>query len=299
MPEEGMRWLDHDELLTYEEIVKIVGVLTPMGIGKIRLTGGEPLMRKELPRLVAGLNGISGIRDIALTTNGYFLSEQAAELASAGLRRINVSLDSLDRATFEKMARRDYLQRVLDGIDAAIRAGLGPVKINVVLIRGINDGEIETFAKLARETPLVVRFIEFMPIGLEDNWSDASVITTAEVLGRLEALGYPAVPVVRSDGEPADRYRFGDGKGELGFISPVSTPFCGSCNRIRLTSDGKLRTCLFSTGETDLKGPLRAGAAPGDLRELILKAVAEKEAGHLINRPGFVRPERTMSSIGG
>jgi cyclic pyranopterin phosphate synthase len=299
MPEAGMNWLVHDEILTYEEIEQIVRILVPMGISKIRLTGGEPLMRKELHRLVAALSGVAGLRELALTTNGYFLREQAAGLARAGLHRINVSLDSLDRETFEKMARRDYLGRVLDGLDEAFRAGLGPVKINVVLVRGVNDGEIETFATLARKTPLIVRFIEFMPIGSDDGWSNDRVVTTAEVLERLAELGFPAVPVVRNDGQPADRYRFADGAGELGFISSVSMPFCSSCNRIRLTSDGKLRTCLFSTGETDLKGPLRSGAGPDDLRGMILEAIAAKEAGHLINRPGFVRPERTMSSIGG
>jgi cyclic pyranopterin phosphate synthase len=308
MPEEGMTWMEHREILTYEEIVKIVGILVPMGVRKVRLTGGEPLMRKELPKLVAGLGTLAapagtsdsaGLRDIALTTNGYFLREQARDLARAGLRRINVSLDSLDRATFEKMVRRDYLGRVLEGIEAAIGAGLGPVKINAVLIRGINDGELETFAKLARDGPLIVRFIEFMPIGAEDGWSNDRVVTTAEVLERLAALGYPTMPVGRSDGQPADRYRFADGKGEIGFISSVSTPFCSSCNRIRLTSDGKLRTCLFSTVETDLKGPLRAGAGAEEIRGLVLAAVAGKEEGHLINQPGFVRPDRTMSSIGG
>jgi cyclic pyranopterin phosphate synthase len=299
MPEAGMTWLAHDEILTYEEIVKITNILAGMGVRKVRLTGGEPLMRKELPALVAGLGGIGGLHDIALTTNGYFLAEQAGELARAGLRRINVSLDSLERATFEKMARRDYLGRVLGGIDEALRAGLAPVKINVVLIRGVNDGEIERFADLARRSPVTVRFIEFMPIGSEDGWSNDRVITTAEVLERLRDLGFPTVGVVREDGQPADRYRFADGAGELGFISPVSEPFCGTCNRIRLTSDGHLRTCLFSTAETDLKGPLRSGATAEEIRDIIVKAVAAKEAGHLINRPGFVRPGRTMSSIGG
>jgi len=294
-----MKWLAHDEILSYEEIVKIAEVLVPMGIRKIRLTGGEPLMRKELPRLVAGLSALSGLTDIALTTNGHFLAEQARDLARAGLRRINVSLDSLDRATFEKMARRDYLDRVLRGINEALRAGLGPVKINVVLVRGINDGEIEAFANLARNGPIIVRFIEFMPIGSDDGWSNDRVITTSEVLRRLRDLGFSAVAVSREDRQPADRYRFADGAGELGFISSVSAPFCDTCNRIRLTSDGKLRTCLFSTGETDLKSALRTGVGTEDIRAIILKAVAEKEAGHLINRPGFVRPDRTMSSIGG
>ncbi len=299
MPEAGMIWLDHAEILTYEEIERLVRILVGMGISKARLTGGEPLMRKELPSLVQRLAGIEGLNDIALTTNGHFLAEQAGSLARAGLRRINVSLDSLDPATFEAMARRNYLDRVLAGIEAAHECGLGPLKLNVVLIRGVNDGEIAGFAQLARTRPFVVRFIEFMPIGSDDGWSNDRVVTTAEVLARLGRLGYETVPVGGDGTHPADRYRFADGEGEIGFISSVSQPFCGSCNRIRITSDGKLRTCLFSLVETDLKGPLRAGAGDGAIRGIIEAAVAAKEEGHLINRAEFERPGRTMSSIGG
>ncbi len=299
MPEEGMTWLGHAEILSYEEITRVVGILVRMGLRKVRLTGGEPLMRRELPELVKRLHALDGLDDIALTTNGYFLAEQAAPLARAGLRRINVSLDSLDPVTFETMARRSYLDRVLAGIEAAHDAGIGPVKLNVVLIRGINDGEIAGFAELARTRPFVVRFIEFMPIGEGDGWSNDRVVTTDEVLGTLRRLGHETVPVVSDGTHPAERYRFADGKGEIGFISSVSHPFCASCNRIRLTSDGKLRTCLFSLDETDLKGPLRAGADDSKIEDIITAAVGAKEAGHLINQPEFVRPKRTMSSIGG
>jgi cyclic pyranopterin phosphate synthase len=305
MPEEGMAWMGHGEILTYEEISRIVRILAEFGVSRVRLTGGEPLMRKELPELVSRLAGIPGLGETALTTNGYFLAGQAGALARAGLKRINVSLDSLDAATFGRIARRNYLDRVLAGIEGALRSGLGPVKLNVVLIRGVNDTEIASFAEMARTGGYIVRFIEFMPIGSGDGWSNEHVVTTHDVLGTLATLGYAVVQVGgdgagRPDGaRPADRYRFADGRGELGFISPVSSPFCDSCDRIRLTSDGKVRTCLFSLGETDLKGPMRAGATDDELAALIEGAVAKKEPGHLINRPGFVRPERTMSSIGG
>jgi cyclic pyranopterin phosphate synthase len=305
MPEEGMAWMAHAEILTFEEISRVVKILSEFGVSRVRLTGGEPLMRKELHTLVAQLADIPGVADIALTTNGYFLAEQADLLVRAGLHRINVSLDSLDAATFEKIARRNYLDRVLAGIGAAVRLGLGPVKLNVVLIRGVNDAEIASFAEMARTGKYVVRFIEFMPIGSGDGWSNEHVVTTADVLASLAALGYGVEPIEPDpvDGtegaRPADRYRFADGRGELGFISSVSAPFCASCDRIRLTSDGKIRTCLFSLVETDLKGPMRAGATDDEIASKIVTAVAGKEAGHLINRPGFVRPDRTMSSIGG
>ena len=299
MPEEGMAWAGNDEILAYEEISRIVRILAEFGVTGVRLTGGEPLMRRELPALVSLLTRIPGIEEIALTTNGYFLAAQAGDLARAGLRRINVSLDSLDAATFGKIARRNHLDRVLAGIEEALRRGLRPVKLNVVLIRGVNDHEVAAFAAMARTEDYVVRFIEFMPIGSGDGWTIGHVVTTGEVLGKLATLGYQLVPAGGDPSRPADRYRFADGRGEMGFISSVSQPFCGSCDRIRLTSDGRLRTCLFSRGETDLRGPMRAGATDEELASLIEGAVARKEAGHLIDRPGFVRPERTMSSIGG
>ena len=304
MPEEGMEWLKKNMLLSFEEIGRVVEIFASLGVSKIRLTGGEPLMRKELWNLVALLRRVRGIRDIALTTNGFFLAEQAKLLRDAGLDRINVSLDSLDPATFTAMARRAYFEKTWEGIEEALRCGLSPVKVNVVLIRGVNDGEIEAFAHLARTRPIVVRFIEFMPIGMEDGWSIERVVPTREVIGRIDAVSH-LVPVNREPASPeavkapAERYRFADGAGEIGVISSVTQPFCGDCNRVRITSDGKFRTCLFSLKETDLRALLRGGSPDAEIAATIAAAVRGKEEGHLINRPGFVRPERTMSSIGG
>ena len=299
MPEEGMQWLKRDMLLSFEEIARLTRVAAGLGVTKIRLTGGEPLMRSEIWKLVRMIREVEGIRDIALTTNGFFLKSQARLLKDAGLDRINVSLDSLEQATFAAMVRRDYFRETWEGIEEALRCGLAPVKLNVVLKRGVNDGEIENFARLARSRPAVVRFIEFMPIGLGDGWTIESVVPAAEVIARVNAVA-PLVAV--TDGRsnaPAERYRFADGAGEIGVISSVTHPFCGDCNRVRITSDGKFRTCLFSLAETDLRALLRGGADDARIAETIATAVRAKEEGHLINRPGFVRPERTMSSIGG
>ncbi len=299
MPEEGMQWLQKERLLTFEEIARLVRVFASLGVSRLRLTGGEPLMRKEIWKLISLLRAIDGIRDIALTTNGTFLKEQAAQLAGAGLNRINVSLDSLTPSTFHALARRDAYAETMAGIEAARQAGLSPIKLNAVLIRGINDHEVLDFARLARSGPFVVRFIEFMPIGKDDGWAPEKVVTTAEVLAAIGAH-YPLVPVDHQPGKaPAERYAFSDGAGEIGFISSVSEPFCGDCNRVRITADGKLRTCLFSLEETDLRLLLRTGAGDGAIADAVSEAVERKEEGHLINRPGFVRPERTMSQIGG
>ena len=299
MPEEGLSWLKRDELLTFEEITRLVKILANLGVSKLRLTGGEPLLRKELSVLVAMLSRIPGIHDIALTTNGFFLAEQANDLVSAGLTRINVSMDSMDPQIFSMMVRRDYLHNVLEGLEIVERLSLRPIKVNVVLIRGINDHEIESFARLARTKPFVIRFIEFMPIGADDGWSIDKVIPSHEIIERINAMGNKLVPVEYHGSQPADRYRFSDGMGEIGFISSVSEPFCSSCNRIRITSDGKLRTCLFSLHETDLKKSIRNNVSDEMIQEQILVAVQSKEEGHLINRPGFERPQRTMSQIGG
>ncbi len=299
MPESGMTWMRKDELLTFEEMTRLAHVFADMGITKIRLTGGEPLMRKELPILIEKISRVPGIRDIALTTNGFFLAEQALSLVKAGLSRINVSLDSLDAARFSAMARRDFLRNVWEGLLAIENLPIRPIKINVVLIRGVNDGEIEDFARLARTKPFTIRFIEFMPIGADDGWSLDKVVPAREIIERINALGPKLIPLEYHGSQAADRYRFDDGKGEIGFIASVSDPFCSSCNRIRLTSDGKLRTCLFSLHETDLKSMLRSGSRDEEIRNTIVKAVLDKEEGHLINRPGFVRPSRTMSQIGG
>jgi GTP 3',8-cyclase len=299
MPEEGMAWLKKNMLLSFEEIARLTEIFAALGVSKIRLTGGEPLMRKELWELIRMIRSVGGIRDIALTTNGYFLKDQARLLKDAGLDRINVSLDSMDPATFSRMARRAFFESTWEGIEEALRCGLTPLKVNVVLIRGVNDGEIESFANLARSRPITVRFIEFMPIGREDGWSIESVVPTEEVLARIGAVS-PLVPVSPGPvNAPADTYRFADGRGEIGVISSVTQPFCGDCNRVRITSDGKFRTCLFSLNETDLRSLLRGGTPDGEIASTIVRAVRGKEEGHLINRPGFVRPDRTMSSIGG
>lgn len=300
MPEEGMPWLNKDEVLSYEEMARLAKVFCTLGVTKIRLTGGEPLMRKDLSTLVGYLSRLPGLEDLALTTNGYFLADQAGELARAGLKRINVSLDSLDPLRFTLVTRRDHFHRVWEGIEEAERQGMRPIKLNAVLIRGVNDDEIPRFADLARSRPFIIRFIEFMPIGADDGWTPDRVVSSAEIIRRIEDhTGTRLVPVERHGLQPADRFRFEDGAGEIGFISSVSEPFCDHCNRVRITADGKLRTCLFSLGETDLRGLLRSGADDEEIAASIRGAVKQKEAGHRINQPGFVRPERTMSQIGG
>ncbi|MBI2618870.1 MAG: GTP 3',8-cyclase MoaA [Ignavibacteriales bacterium] len=300
MPEEGMNWLDKNELLTYEEMARVTRIFARLGVTKVRLTGGEPLMRRDLHVLVGFISRIEGIRDLSLTTNGFFLSEQAELLSQAGLRRINVSLDSLDPVKFNLMTRRNYYHRVWEGIETAEKVGLTPIKLNAVLMRGINDNEIPKFASLVREKEYIVRFIEFMPIGQDDGWTIDRVVPTGEVIERIEAsMGKKLVAVEYHGVQPADRYRFEDGRGEIGFISSVSDPFCNHCNRVRVTSDGKLRTCLFSLEETDLRTFLRGEASNREIEDAIVKAVLKKEKGHLINQPGFVRPNRTMSQIGG
>jgi cyclic pyranopterin phosphate synthase len=300
MPEEGTQWLDRHEILSYEEIARLVRILAQHGVRKVRLTGGEPLMRKDLHQLVRLLVSIPGIEDCALTTNGFFLADQAAALKASGLHRVNVSLDSLDPETFMAMTRRDHYVEVWKGIEAAHAAGLRPIKINAVLVRGVNEHEIPRFARLARERGFIPRFIEFMPIGMGDGWSRDKVVAGREVVAAMEAsTGVRLLPVERAGGQPADRFVFEDGIGEIGFINSVSEPFCGNCDRVRITSDGKFRTCLFSLQETDLRAMLRSGQSDDTIAAAIRAAVAQKEAGHLINDPAFVRPERTMSQIGG
>ncbi len=300
MPENGMTWMKKHELLSYEEIEQLVRIFSKLGIRKIRLTGGEPLMRKDLHLLVKMISSIADIEDLALTTNAYFLTEQADALVKAGLHRINISLDSLDPVKFSKITRRNYYDKVWEGIETVDALGIGPIKINAVLIRGINDDEIVSFARLSRRRSFVIRFIEFMPIGAEDGWSIEKVVPTKEIIENIESeIGIKLVPIEYRGSQPADRFAFEDGLGDIGFISSVSDPFCSHCNRIRLTSDGKLRTCLFSLNETDFKKLLRQGADDETIKQLLADAVWKKEPGHLINRPGFVRPLRTMSQIGG
>jgi cyclic pyranopterin phosphate synthase len=296
MPEEGLQWLPREQLLSYEEIERIVRLLVERyGFESVRLTGGEPTVRAQLPELVARLARLDV--DVALTTNGATLRLIAGDLAEAGLRRINVSLDTLRRDRFIEISRRDALGQVVDGIDAAVAAGLAPVKVNTVLMRGVNDDELLDFARFGREHGVVVRFIEFMPLDAQDHWSSDMVVPAGEIMAAIGAE-FPIEPVVRGS-EPAEVFRYVDGGGEIGVIASVTEPFCGSCDRVRLTSDGQLRTCLFSLDEADLRGVVRSGGSDDDLAAVIETAIAGKWAGHAIGQVTFIRPRRSMSQIGG
>jgi cyclic pyranopterin phosphate synthase len=299
MPAEGLPWLNRSDLLTYEEIERIVRLLAAMGVHDVRLTGGEPLVRKELWRLVERLSAIEDVHDLSLTTNGYLLAKQVEDLVGAGLRRVNVSLDSLAPDRFFQLTRRDSLHQVLEGLEAAQRhPELRPIKVNVVALKDFTEDEVLRFAEFARQHPYEVRFIEFMPLDADRSWTREKVLPNADIVAMIDAV-YPLEPVGRERHGTARRYRFADGTGEMGFISPVSEPFCGDCNRIRLTAEGELRTCLFSMNETDLRGPLRDGASDAQLEEIVRDAVWRKELKHHVNDPGFVQPSRTMSRIGG
>jgi cyclic pyranopterin phosphate synthase len=299
MPAEGLPWLERSALLTYEEIERVVRLLASMGVHDVRLTGGEPLVRKELWRLVERVAAIEDVHDLSLTTNGYLLARQVGDLVRAGLRRVNVSLDSLAPDRFFQLTRRDSLHQVLEGLEAAQRyPQLRPIKVNVVALKDFTEDEVLRFAEFARQNPYEVRFIEFMPLDADRAWTREKVLPNAEIVRMIDAV-YPLEPVGRERHGTARRYRFADGTGEMGFISPVSEPFCGDCNRIRLTAEGQLRTCLFSLNETDLRGPLRAGASDEELEEIVRDAVWRKELKHHVNDPGFVQPPRTMSRIGG
>jgi cyclic pyranopterin phosphate synthase len=296
---EEVVFMDRGELLTFEEIARFADVAAPLGIDKIRLTGGEPLMRRDLPRLVALLSRIEGIRDIGLTTNGVLLADQAQALYDAGLRRINISLDTLDPARFRQLTRRDGLEKVVDGILAARRAGFEPIKINAVSIRGITETEVVPLARFARTHGLEMRFIEYMPIGA-DNWERAKVYFAHEIMEQLEKEVAPLVPVEDYDPRaPAMEFRYTDGGGRVGMIASVSRPFCMSCNRVRLTADGKLRNCLFALDEVDVKHLLRANAPSQAIRDVIRGNVRAKWEGHEINTARFIKPLRTMHAIGG
>lgn len=298
MPEEVV-FLDRRELLTLEEIADFVRLAVPLGINKVRLTGGEPLMRRGLADLVRLLAAIDGIRDIGLTTNGLLLAEHAQELYDAGLRRLNVSLDTLDPQRFREVARRDGLERVLEGIQAARRAGFHPIKINAVSIRGITEVEVVPLARYARANGLEMRFIEYMPIGA-DQWERSKVYFAHEIMEQIESQVGPLVPVEDYDPRaPAMGFRYTDGGGRVGIIASVSRPFCPSCNRLRLTADGKLRNCLFALEEVDIKRLLRGGAEPVVIQEVIRQNVRAKWEGHEINTARFIKPLRTMHAIGG
>jgi cyclic pyranopterin phosphate synthase len=299
MPAEGLEWLDRAEVLSFEEIARLVRVLARMGVEEVRLTGGEPLVRRDLPVLVEMLAGIPGVEDLSLTTNGVLLDRYAEPLVEAGLRRLNVSLDSLSHVRFAEITRRDALDRVLTGLEEAERhPQLRPIKVNCVAIRGFTEEEVPALAELARRKPYVVRFIEFMPLDADDAWRDDDVLTGGEIRALIEEH-WPLEEITAKPSSTARRFRFADGAGEIGFVNPVSEPFCSTCDRIRLTADGQLRTCLFSRREWDLKTPLRDGADDRHLEELLRFAVAHKELKHKINEPGFVKASRSMSQIGG
>jgi GTP 3',8-cyclase len=299
MPAEGLEWLDRQEVLTFEEITGLVRVLARMGVEEVRLTGGEPLVRRDLPVLVEMLAGTPGVHDLSLTTNGVLLDRFARPLVEAGLRRLNVSLDSLSHVRFAEITRRDALDRVLAGLEEAERhPQLGPIKVNCVAVRGFTEEEVPALAELARRKPYVVRFIEFMPLDADQAWRDDDVLTGGEIRALIEEH-WPLEEIPAKPSSTARRFRFADGAGEIGFVNPVSEPFCSTCDRIRLTADGQLRTCLFSRREWDLKTPLREGADDRHLEELLRFAVAHKELKHKINEPGFVKASRSMSQIGG
>jgi len=302
MPEEGMKWLPRSDVLTFEEIERIAGLMVERyGVDSIRLTGGEPTVRAHLPVLVAKLARLRTRRrpvDLAVTTNGATLRLVAGELRAAGLHRINISLDTLDRQRFFEMTRRDELDRVLDGIDAAAEAGFDPVKINTVVQRGVNDDEILALAQFGRRRGVEVRFIEFMPLDASGGWTNQSVVGQDEIVARIAEV-YPLEPLPARGAAPADRWRYTDGAGLVGVIPSVTKPFCGDCDRVRLTADGQFRTCLFATEEFDLRAAIRTGESDDQLAARIERAVGTKWAGHHINQVDFVRPSRSMSQIGG
>lgn len=293
-------YVPHRELLDWDEFLRLARIMTGLGIRKVRVTGGEPLLRPGIIDFLWQLSQIDGIHDLALTTNGYLLADMAQDLARAGVHRVNVSMDSSHPERFAAITRTPgSYERVLKGVEAAVEAGLDPVKVNVVLVRGFNEGEILGFAELARTKNIVVRFIEFMPLDADHAWNRSLVVTAREIFDTIHPV-FPLAEAPRHEAsDTALRYRFKDGKGEIGVVASVSIPFCGQCSRIRLTADGKLRTCLFSLEEYDLGAMLRSEAGDPAIEEYIRSAVYQKEQGHRINEPDFVQPSRTMVYIGG
>ena len=300
MPAENVQFMDRKQLLTFEEIERFVKVAVPLGLRKLRLTGGEPLVRRDLHKLVRLLAAIPEIEDIGITTNGILLAEQAQDLWDAGLRRINVSLDALDPVKFEQITRRQGFEKVIEGIQAAQRVGFSPVKVNAVAVRGLTEEEIVPFGHFARETGAEIRFIEFMPLDADNLWEREKVLFAHEIQEALSAGIMPLVPVPGQDPHaPATEFMFEDGVGRIGFISSVSRPFCMSCDRFRITADGKLRNCLFSLEETDVRSMLRGDATDAQIAQAIRECVRAKKEGHEINTARFVQPARPMYSIGG
>ncbi len=296
MPADGLKWQLREDLLSFEEIERVARLMVERyGVDSIRLTGGEPTVRAHLPRLVEMLAAL-GV-DVSMTTNGVSLPLLAGKLKEAGLRRVNISLDSLHRDRFEELTRRDELDRALDGIDAALEAGFDPVKINVVVMRGINDDEVVDFATFGRERGVTVRFIEFMPLDADESWRNERVMSQAEIVAAIDAE-YRLEPVARTSA-PASTWRYVDGRGEIGVVASVTQSFCDTCDRIRMTAEGQFRNCLFATHESDLRELLRSGVTDDDLAGLLERTVAAKWAGHGINEVHFIRPRRSMSQIGG
>lgn len=305
MPAEDVEFLPKADLLSFEELERVAGVAAGLGIDRIRLTGGEPLVRRDLPLLVRKLSAIPGIHDLGMTTNGILLAGQASALREAGLSRLNISLDALDPDVFRRVTRREGYEQVLEGIAAARQAGFSPIKINAVSVRGLTEDQLVPFGRLARETDTVVRFIEFMPLDADSQWQRDKVLFAQEILERLAAEFGPLRPVSsasllpQATAAPAQDYEFADGRGRIGLIASVSQPFCGSCNRFRITADGKLRNCLFSLEETDIRPLLRGHGTDQEIAAAMLESIAAKREGHEINTARFLQPDRPMYSIGG
>jgi GTP 3',8-cyclase len=300
MPEDDVKYMPREEILSFEEIERFARVAVSLGVTKLRITGGEPLVRKDLPVLIRKLAGIPGVQDIALTTNGVLLARHAEALYHAGLRRLNIHLDTLDRERFLRITRRDDLDKVLEGIAVALRLGFGPMKINAVAVKNLLEPDLVPLARFGREHGIEIRFIEFMPLDSQGIWARNSVLTASEMIETLSREIAPLVEIPDGDPRaPATEYRFADGIGRVGFIASVSRPFCLNCNRIRLTSDGKLRYCLFAIEETDVKTLLRNGAPDEEIAATIRATVHKKWIGHEINSSQFVAPPRPMYAIGG
>ena len=289
---------DHDEILSWTELKRLAKIFVGLGIRKVRITGGEPLVRQGVEEYIAYLKGL-GVEDLSITTNGHLLAERCERLIAAGLQRINISLDSLEPGKFERITRTQSYGNVLEGIEVVQKSRLAPAKVNAVLVRGLNDNEVEAFAAFARERGVIMRFIEFMPLDADRHWSRELVVPAAEVFERIHAQ-WPLEQIPHEKSETARKYRFADGApGQIGLIAPVTQAFCGHCSRIRLTADGKMRTCLFSKEDHDMRGLLRGKAGDEEIVEWVKAMVMEKEEGHKINEPGFVPPSRTMVFIGG
>ena len=300
MPNENVQFKPREELLTFEEITRFVRVMAAVGVNKVRLTGGEPLVRHNLPELIRMLAAIPGINDLALTTNGVLLADHAADLKQAGLDRLNISLDGLQEATFQRISRRSGLEKVLEGIQIAKRLGFGKIRLNAVAIAGITEPEVVPLGNFAREHGLEMRFIEFMPLDAEGNWDDSQVLSGAKIRTILEDAIAPLEPLpVVDPSQPATDYVFADGIGRIGFINPVTEPFCQACNRLRITAEGSVRNCLFSSEEWDARALLRGNGTDDEITELVRRSIAHKKPGHGIDTEGFVRPERAMYQIGG